>query len=799
MRKLILLHALVLLFFYAAAQQEKYSQVKINMTLCDMKMLAKTGVSPDDGLFLKGNFLFAELSSLQLSSLDKAGIRYEIVINDLSSYYQKRILEDKAFSNEKKTQNCFDAIDYVTPDNFSLGSMGGVYTFSEMLAELDTMKILFPGLITVKQPVDTVYSIEGRPVYYVKISDNPDVNENEPEVLYTALTHAREGTGMQQLFFYMYYLLENYSTNTDIKNLVDNTEMYFIPCVNPDGYVYNETTDPDGGGMWRKNRRNNGGGSYGIDLNRNFGYMWGYDDYGSSPFINDETYRGVNVFSEPETRAVRNFCNMHEFRIAFNHHTYSNLLVYPWGYIGSLYTNDSLLFEKYAGLMTKENFFAYGTANETVGYLTNGSSDDWMYGEQSTKPKIISMTPESGGPADGFWPVPSRIPEICKGNMGMNLLAAYFAGKYAVAEDKSNVYVNLLQGYFNYSIERLGLDSPATFIVSVVPLSSNIISAGTPKTYNSMSLLEKRNDSISYALDPSIQNGDMIQYVLSVDNGLYVHSDTITKYYGPSYIIFSDNGNTLNNWYSGTGWDITGENYYSSPYSITDSPYSGYMDFEYNTIETTAPVNLADALSARISFRAQWAVEPGADYVQLNISTDYGATWTPLCGKYSKPGNSMQAEGEPLYDGSLNQWVMEEIDLDDYTGQTVFFQFELNSDNYFSMDGFYFDDMKVWALFDTVSEVYEFASSDIFLSDPVPNPSSETTEISYGLNSIHREAKFVLADITGRTVYVKNLDAYNGKIKINSFMLGTGMYQYFIEDKNGRSEIKKMIVFENMN
>jgi murein tripeptide amidase MpaA len=96
--------------------------------------------------------------------------------------------------------------------------------------------------------------------------------------------------------YYMWYLLENYGTDPEATYLVDNREMYFVPCFNPDGYEYNRQTDPNGGGMWRKNRRNNGG-SYGVDLNRNFGYMWGYDDLGSSPIPSSETYRGPSAFS----------------------------------------------------------------------------------------------------------------------------------------------------------------------------------------------------------------------------------------------------------------------------------------------------------------------------------------------------------------------------------------------------------------------------------------------------------------------------------------------------------------------
>jgi len=164
------------------------------------------------------------------------------------------------------------------------------------------------------------------------LSDNPDVDESEPEVLYNGVHHAREPLSMMNQLYYMWYLLENYSSDPDIKNIVDNLEMYFIPVVNPDGYIYNQTTNPNGGGMWRKNRRNNGDGSMGVDLNRNYSYNWGYDNIGSSGNSGSDVYRGPSPFSEPESRIMREFTYEREFINVFNNHSYSNLLLHPWGY-----------------------------------------------------------------------------------------------------------------------------------------------------------------------------------------------------------------------------------------------------------------------------------------------------------------------------------------------------------------------------------------------------------------------------------------------------------------------------------
>ena len=177
------------------------------------------------------------------------------------------------------------------------------YTFDEVLIELDSMRLLYPSLISAKQSIGT--SIEGKDIWIVRISDNPDVDEQEPEVLYTALHHAREPQSMMTLMYFMYYLLENYGTDPEATFLVENRELYFVPVLNVDGYLYNQQTNPNGGGFWRKNRHNNGDGSFGVDLNRNYGYQWGYDNTGSSPNPSNNTYRGTAPFSEPETQAIR--------------------------------------------------------------------------------------------------------------------------------------------------------------------------------------------------------------------------------------------------------------------------------------------------------------------------------------------------------------------------------------------------------------------------------------------------------------------------------------------------------------
>jgi hypothetical protein len=436
MKKIILLASLLCAILSVDAQT-KYYRVQVFTDDAGLKQLAKKGVAVDHGAYQRGKYFIGEFSEHEFDLIKQSHYPFQILISDMSAYYVARSKTD-TFAIEEPVTSC----KYTKPQNFKLGSMGGFYTYAEMLQILDSMRKKFPNLITKKKPMSATLTADGNVMYWVRISNNPKVEQNKPKILYTALHHAREPESLTQLIFFMWYLLENYNTNTDIKNIIDNEELYFVPCVNPDGYLYNQFTNPGGGGMWRKNRRNNGDGNYGVDLNRNYGYKWGYDDVGSSNYTGDETYRGPYSFSEPETQIIGSFCQAHHFNLALNHHTYNNVLVFPYGYKENTYTPDSATFLQYAQDLTLCNGFFYGTVNQTLGYLANGDSDDWMYGEQTLKPKIFAMTPETGSSTDGFWPPSSRIVPLAKKNMQMNITAAQLAAGLITPIAKTNTVVN---------------------------------------------------------------------------------------------------------------------------------------------------------------------------------------------------------------------------------------------------------------------------------------------------------------------------------------------------------------------
>ncbi len=412
-----------------AQKAEKYSRVKVYANKSDFKTLLLKGIALDELAERTPEYITGDFSAKEIALIKQTGLKIEIITDDLAADF---LVKNKADQLQNQNQLRTGG----TPPGFSYGSMGGYLTFDQMVAELDEMKTLYPNLITTKSSIGT--TSQGRSIWMVKISDNPTVDESqEPGVLYTGLTHSREPISMMSLIYYMQYILSQYATDPEVACLLNNRELYFVPCVNPDGYVYNQTTNPNGGGFWRKNRFNNGDGTFGVDLNRNAEYFWGYDNVGSSPTPTSEIYRGASAASELETVALRNFVNTTQLSTAFSNHSYGNDLLLPFGYNNSPTFNETH-YRSVASMLTYENKYLYGRDSEILGYSANGRMDDWMYGSKN----IWAFTPETGHPMDDFWPVQSKIIPFSEQNLDMNISAAWSAGNYIKPRIANDLFVS---------------------------------------------------------------------------------------------------------------------------------------------------------------------------------------------------------------------------------------------------------------------------------------------------------------------------------------------------------------------
>jgi hypothetical protein len=293
--------------------------------------------------------------------------------------------------------------------------LGLYHTYSEAVAEMSAYAASHPSIAM----LDTIgTSIEGRPIVGIKISDQVGVDESEPEALIVGCHHARELMSVEVPLYVMRRLLDDYATDPVIHALVDSRQIWIIPVVNPDGFVYVENhSGGSSGGWWRKNRRPNADGTIGVDLNRNYGFEWGHDNIGSSPTPSNEVYRGTGPFSEPETAALRAFVDARHFTVSVSFHSYGNLVLYPWGY-DALDTPDHPVFSALADSMALQNGYRAGNPKSNAIYLTNGDMDDWVYGEQAEKPPIYGYTFEVNSSADGFDPAESLIGPTCQSNWG---------------------------------------------------------------------------------------------------------------------------------------------------------------------------------------------------------------------------------------------------------------------------------------------------------------------------------------------------------------------------------------------
>jgi hypothetical protein len=290
-----------------------------------------------------------------------------------------------------------------------LGTLSVYHSYDEMVQELLAINNLYPD-ITMLQIVGV--SIEGRDIYAMKVSDNADINEEEPEVLFTGLHHSREPITVEICLDLLNFLTDNYGTIPQVTDLVDERETWVIPILNPDGYEYAQNVDP----WWRKNRRDNGDGTWGVDINRNYGYNWGWDNIGSSNRTSDGTYRGTAPFSEPETQAAGDLSEAHDFSITVTHHSYGDWILYPWGYVYGP-TDDEVAFAGIGNELSTLNGYDPGRTSVNL-YKVNGDFTDWQYGDTSGKPSNLSFTIETG---PEFYPPEPMIPQLIQEGRDHNL------------------------------------------------------------------------------------------------------------------------------------------------------------------------------------------------------------------------------------------------------------------------------------------------------------------------------------------------------------------------------------------
>jgi len=304
------------------------------------------------------------------------------------------------------------------------------HNYAELTQALQTLEKENPDIVKLTSFAKTT---EGRDMWVVRISADLAHADTKPAVIYMGGHHAREHLSVELPLMWAQYLVDEYKKqNPRVVSLLQSRDVHIIPTVNPDGMEYDIK---DGAyKMWRKNRKQNADGTYGVDLNRNYGYQWGTG--GSSSNTSSEIYMGPKPFSEVETIAMKDYIEAHtNITTLLSLHSYSKLVLYPWGYQydGVTDTKDHAVLEKMAKTMASWNGYTPEQTSEL--YIASGDTTDWAYGTH----KIISFTfeldPASSGFGGGFYPGAGVIQPVFQKNLEPFLyLLEYSDNPYRVLE-----------------------------------------------------------------------------------------------------------------------------------------------------------------------------------------------------------------------------------------------------------------------------------------------------------------------------------------------------------------------------
>lgn len=764
--------------------QPKYSLLKIfAKSEQDMKNIMRENLFFDHAES-HGEYMETWLSENEIEKLKKSGVPYEIVIDDFEKHYNEQ--------HKMTSQEIHDAIEKSKMDfnvtHSIYGTMGGFLTFNEVLMKLDSMRLEYPNLISTKFSIGN--TVENRPMWTVRVSNSPNAPTGRPEIWFHSLIHAREPMSMEQNIYFIYWLLENYNIDPIATYILSNRELYFTPVFNPDGYEYNRSTDPDGGGFWRKNRKYNGDSIYGIDLNRNYGIyaFWNSTNNGSSTDPTSDTYRGTSPFSEPETQNARDFVLSRNFKGILSYHTYGNYLIRPWGYVDAP-SPDEKFFQSVSQEMALNNHYTMGRSNQTVAYGVRGVTDDWYYND-SAHNKVIAMTPEVGSGSDGFWPLQSRILPLAKLTVTQNIHFVLSCGDYVAPTSTlldKELYQQGEQGSLKVYFKNKGLLNSQNVKIELTSQSPLITIPVSSFSYPSVNADISDSLTFNFTVAANTPLNSAIKTTLKIKqddvNTVYI-KDVYVPVGGGTIVLLDSAENGITRWTASGGWAITTTQSYSPTRSFTDSPTGNYGNSTNRTLTLTTALNVTASPIVMLSFWYKHNIDT-LDNAYVDVSNDNGTTW----------------QSAKFYSKVQNTWTKDVIDISSLANgsATMKIRFSLVSNGTLAADGIYIDNIKLVTYNATPTGISGNAlvPETFSLSQNYPNPFNPKTIINYSLPNTQYSVLKVY-DILGNEVatLVNELQsAGNHSVSFDGSSLSSGLYYYKIE-AGEFSDTKKMLLIK---
>ncbi|HET7225386.1 MAG TPA: M14 family zinc carboxypeptidase [Candidatus Eisenbacteria bacterium] len=657
---------------------------------------------------------------------------------------------------------------------FGSGSMGGYWTLDEVKMELDSLVAADTHDIVADQ-LDTLgYTLQGRPIWGLALGRRVTGPDPRPVVFYSALTHAREPEGMQALLYFVHDILSKYGSDPFATSLLDTRRLYIVPVVNPDGYELNRITHPAGGGFHRKNVRDvNGNGIVdygfdGVDINRNFSFMWGLDDIGSEPDSSTEDYRGPAPVSEPETQAQRDVVVRLQPRTGLAYHTYSDLFLHPWGYQAAA-APDSQAFYEWNDAATIGSGYSSGNSSRVL-YRVNGEFNDWVYGDTLAKPRGFTWTPEIGTADDGFWPAPSRIVPLAEDNLRKAWFVAAIAGPYPRVERSAIVEGALDAGFrahLSVRARNLGLAAtPAPLTATLSPLDAGVFVDTATVSYPAMASRTSADAiggaTFAVSCSDTVTPGRLVRFALEFSGaGECFARDTVEVLLGTPTTLRIEPFNTLGAWSASGGYGIVQNDPRHPSRYASDSPAGIYPTNMSAALIASAPLDLSHGVHAWALLDDRFNLEQFYDGAVFEASPD-SVTWTPLPARASavgtQSGNSIP-NGVPEWTGGRWLWSADRVDLSPFAGPgrtKIRIRLRSRSDSGLDLDGMNLDSLRV-LVFDPAVQPVPTAvpgappAARLAFDRPSPNPARGLARLAFDLPRAARVALDVL-DVQGRRV-----------------------------------------------
>ncbi|MDY0151794.1 MAG: M14 family zinc carboxypeptidase [Candidatus Cloacimonas sp.] len=672
----------------------------------------------------------------------------------------------------------------------------GYRSYQEMVDELMLLQAQHPSLIQVSS-IGTgwgaVYNAQniaayqnfGHQLWAVKLSDNVNIHEDEPAFYFVGEHHAREPISLETVMGILNHLLEGYGTDSIRTEMIDSSEIWFVPLLNPDGHkIVIDQTDV----WWRKNLHDNnnnhtietgsgGEGADGIDLNRNYGYKWGYLSASDNP--SDITYHGTEAFSELETQAFKTLLDEHKFIAGISYHTYGQYVLYPFGYMYDIISPDQQELQDLANNMATAITAAGGSTYTPMHsyelYPVSGNLDDWAYGTYGTFAYTIEM-------ATQFIPPATQVPTIVQSNIPAAMALLSRKNTKTLKGHVTNAYTGkpltamvFVQGIDDSILKtnQSWTDGEFGSFYRFLPVGLHQVSFICPGYQSEVMTVQISDDSateLDVALIPvepidlliniyganayplqevtlSFPDLDGADYVSTSSGqiviptfypGIYRYSlnyadgEQLTRMeniQGPVlYITLSsstqvqeDFETDLSAWQTSGSWGRTSSQQHSGAYSLTDSPTGNYTNNVNSIAKLIQPINLQGVLNANVQFYAKTDISLDGDYCELAYSLT-GSNWCYLA-----------------HFNGVTDWQLYTFSLNQFIGQQVYLRFKMSGNGWGPADGIYIDDFKVFTTSNATPVEDALLPAAGFTLSSYPNPFSQSLNLA-----VHNQSKNAL-------------------------------------------------------